>query len=264
MPNRSDKLLAALNQGPQPQTAQSPRLPRVLQPATLYPYSEQVELPPEAAELPDDVQDMARQFISAKRRIGRELLAAAQLITEARAQIAHGQWLIFLRITNTSPDVGEYLQTIWHRATAHPAFRDAVERGWLSEGAARRMARESVPDDAIDAILQLPEPPTVHVIEQKLRELRSTLPNTSARTTIHEQMPTRVGISTPSEHEDTGANRIELLTEDERVTLRLLREKIACYCQVPVDVNQEDVELLKQLTKDLAVFLQVAVHALGD
>ena len=251
MPSRGDKLLAALKQtAPVPEEKQA-RPQRTVQSQVLYSYSESVDLPPEAADLPDDVQDMARQFISTKRRIGRDLLEASRLIAEARARTEQGQWLLFLRVTHTSPDVGEYLQNIWHRASAHLGFREAIERGWLSEGAARRMARDSVPNDTIDAILQLPEPPTVRLIEQKLREQRSTVRHQEA--SPEDQIPTRVGISNTLPF----STDVKPLTDADRSLVDQLRICLAPYTEASTGLAIADRQLLQMLADELNEILEV-------
>lgn len=64
MPSCSDKLLAALNQTSAAPNKNQIQPRRTLRPETLYPYSEQVELPPEAAELPDDVWRISAKYLA--------------------------------------------------------------------------------------------------------------------------------------------------------------------------------------------------------
>ena len=124
------------------------------------------------------------------------------------------------------------------------------------------MARDSVPDDAIDAILQLPEPPTVKLVEQKLRELRPAVPShhsSVTNDTLMGQIPTRVGISSDQAHtsdEQTALHTIELLTEEDRAAINRLRTRVAHYRSTSVHLSQDDRSILQLLADDLSALLQ--------
>ncbi|HEU5103247.1 MAG TPA: hypothetical protein VFU22_29705, partial [Roseiflexaceae bacterium] len=61
------------------------------------PYGLSIPALPERAEaLPEPLQDIARQYLGARQRMGDFLLDACRYLSEARALAQHGDWLIFL------------------------------------------------------------------------------------------------------------------------------------------------------------------------
>lgn len=98
------------------------------------------------------------------------------MLNQARDLTEHGDWLLFLRITNTSPDTAERLMNIQTRAMQSAAFGDAIARGWLTESAAWRLARPSTPEMVIQHVLALPEPPTVREVEAAVVEAGVSAP----------------------------------------------------------------------------------------
>lgn len=154
-------------------------------PADLYPISTHaaphlVELPPEAELLGQDLQDLARAYITARRRTGEALLEAAQCLKQARDRAEHGEWLIFLRVTGASPDTAEQLLHIADRAQDLPAFAEAIRRGWLNQTTAAIAAKPSTPVEVISRILAADAPPSVQDVQRERRAALAPAPAGSA------------------------------------------------------------------------------------
>jgi chromosome partitioning protein len=139
-PKRKNRLQSMLrgSTAPAPPSA-APDAPAIApaQPRDPYPLSTMaaphlIALPPDAEQLSGALQEIARNYLTARRRTGESLLDAARWLSEARAEAQHGDWLIFLRITGTSPDSAEQLLHIHARATAYPQFAEAIRSGWLT------------------------------------------------------------------------------------------------------------------------------------
>ena len=132
------------------------------------------ELPPQASALSSRLQELARQYLGARRRSGEALLDAARWLSEARAEAQHGEWHLFLEATGTSDDAAERLLNIHTQAMANPQFADAIGRNWLSQSAAALLARQSTPPEIVSEVLESEHPPTKADIE---RRIRATKPN---------------------------------------------------------------------------------------
>jgi hypothetical protein len=130
------------------------------------------DLPPEAAELGAPLQVLARQFLGARRRLGQALLDAAHTMQQARDAADEGQWLIFLRVTQTSPDLAERLINIHLVGGRDPLFKEAVTRGFLNQSVASELARASIPHEVRTALLTAPEPPRVEDVRRAIRAFR--------------------------------------------------------------------------------------------
>ena len=130
------------------------------------------DLPPEAPELGDQLQVLARQFLGARRRLGQALLDAANTMQQARDAADEGQWLIFLRVTQTSPDLAERLINIHLVGARDPLFKEAVTRGFLNQSVASELARASIPPEVRIALLTAPEPPPVEDVRRAIRAFR--------------------------------------------------------------------------------------------
>src|SRR4051794_37568979 len=79
--------------------------PEIRQPTIDYPISTRAAdtIPPAAAAvLSERLQEIARQYIGARRRSGEALLEAARWLSEARAEAQHGEWYVFLDATSTN------------------------------------------------------------------------------------------------------------------------------------------------------------------
>jgi hypothetical protein len=130
------------------------------------------DLPPEAAELDDQLRVLARQFLGARRRLGQALLDAANTMQQARDAASEGQWLIFLRVTQTSPDLAERLINIHLVSVRDQLFKEAVTRGFLNQSVASELARASTPPEVRTALLSAPEPPRVDDVRKAIRAFR--------------------------------------------------------------------------------------------
>src|SRR5436190_18425159 len=89
-------------------TKQVPRDTR--QPTIDYPISTRAAdtvLPAAAGVLSERLQEIARQYIGARRRSGEALLEAARWLSEARAEAQHGEWYVFLDATSTTEDTAD-------------------------------------------------------------------------------------------------------------------------------------------------------------
>jgi hypothetical protein len=129
-----------------------------------------ITLPPDADALSGALQEIARNYLSARRRTGESLLDAARWLSDARELAAHGDWLTFLRITGTSPDSAEQLLHIHARATAYPQFADAIRSGWLNQTTAALAAKPSTPVEVIATVLDADAPPTVADVQRARRD----------------------------------------------------------------------------------------------
>lgn len=100
-----------------------------------------IVLPDEAQALSAPLQEIARNYITARRRTGEAILDAARWIAEARRQADHGQWLLFLQVVGTSSDSADQLRYIHEYATQYPAFADAIRSGVLNQTTAATAAK---------------------------------------------------------------------------------------------------------------------------
>src|SRR5918912_1352881 len=120
--------------------------------------------------------NFARHYLRTRRRQGEALLEAAYWLSEARAQIPHGEWYTFLETNDTSIDSAERLLQLHRQASRNPAFAEAVRTNWLHPAAALLLARPSTPPDVIDAVLAAPEPLTTTAIADLIRTAKNTEP----------------------------------------------------------------------------------------
>jgi hypothetical protein len=147
---------------------------QALQRGTPYPLSTQVAEPelPQLQALSAPLQEIARQYIGARRRSGQALLEMARWLSEGRALAEHGEWYTFLETTGTTQDTAERLLNIHTQAMQNAQFADAVSRNWLSQSAAALLARPSTPAQIVEEVLASPELPKVAAIERKIRQAR--------------------------------------------------------------------------------------------
>jgi hypothetical protein len=156
--------------------------PQERQPTIAYPISTrgvEKELPTLVGTLSARLQELARQYIGARRRSGEALLEAVRWLSEARAEAQHGEWQVFLEATTTSDDTAERLLNIHTQAMQNPQFAEAVSRNWLSQTAAALLARPSTPPEVLDELLSAPAPPSVAEVQKKIRQPRRTAPATN-------------------------------------------------------------------------------------
>jgi hypothetical protein len=129
-------------------------------------------LPEAVLALRDELREIARSYIGARRRSGRALLEAARWLSEARAAAEHGEWDDFLEATATTADTAERLLRIYERSMQHPAFAAAVADGRLNQSAAERLARGSTPVEVIDEVLTAEQAPSVAQVDRAIRAAR--------------------------------------------------------------------------------------------
>jgi len=149
------------------------------QPTIPYPISTRAgdpELPAQAGMLSERLQEIARQYIGARRRSGEALLDAARWLSEARAEAQYGEWQVFLEATNTSDDTAERLLNIHTQAMQNPQFAESVRTNWIGQSVAALLARPSTPPEVVNEVLASPEPPTVADVQKKIRQARSDAP----------------------------------------------------------------------------------------
>jgi len=149
------------------------------QPTIPYPISTRAgdpELPAQAGMLSERLQEIARQYIGARRRSGEALLDAARWLSEARAEAQYGEWQVFLEATNTSDDTTERLLNIHTQAIQNPQFAESVRTNWIGQSVAALLARPSTPPEVVNEVLASPEPPTVADVQKKIRQARSDAP----------------------------------------------------------------------------------------
>jgi hypothetical protein len=145
------------------------------QPTIDYPISTRTadpELPAQAGMLSERLQDLARQYLGARRRSGEALLEAARWLSEARAEAQHGEWQTFLEATNTSDDTAERLLNIHRQAMQNPQFAEAVRTNVIGQSVAALLAQSSTPPEIVAEVLDSPEPPSVAQVQKKIRHAR--------------------------------------------------------------------------------------------
>jgi hypothetical protein len=130
------------------------------------------ELPPEALALGEQLYEIARRYVGARRRSGEALLEAARWLSEARRIAEEGSWYLFLQVTGTNRDVAERLLNIHLLAARRPDFESAVIQGRLNQSVAALLARPSTPHSALDAILAEAEPVSVATAQRLIRATR--------------------------------------------------------------------------------------------
>src|SRR6266508_6540325 len=143
------------------------------QPTIPYPISTRAgdpELPAQAGMLSERLQEIARQYIGARRRSGEALLDAARWLSEARAEAQYGEWQVFLEATNTSDDTAERLLNIHTQAMQNPQFAESVRTNWIGQSMPPVLARPSTPPEVVNEVLASPEPPTVAEVQKKIRQ----------------------------------------------------------------------------------------------
>ena len=127
-------------------------------------------LPPEAVGLSDQLRELAVRVIGTRRRIGEALLDACRYMSEARAVAEEGQWYIFLRVTDTSPDSAETLLNIHYRVGQHPAFAEKLRSGWLNQTVAGELAKPSTPPELFQQLLARDQPLRVADVKRARRQ----------------------------------------------------------------------------------------------
>ncbi|MDQ2995496.1 MAG: hypothetical protein M3R61_00350 [Chloroflexota bacterium] len=146
------------------------------QPTIPYPISTRApapELPAQVGTLSERLQEIARQYIGARRRSGEALLEAARWLSEARAEAEHGEWYVFLEATSTTEDTADRLLNIHAQAMQNPQFAEAVRSNWIGQSVAALLARPSTSPDVLADVLNADAPPKVADVEQKVRQSRS-------------------------------------------------------------------------------------------
>jgi hypothetical protein len=119
--------------------------------------------------LSERLQEIARQYIGARRRSGEALLEAARWLSEARAEAQHGEWYVFLDATSTTEDTADRLLNIHTQAMQNPQFAEAVRTNWIGQSVAALLARPSTPPEVVTEVLNANTPPKVAEVEQKVR-----------------------------------------------------------------------------------------------
>lgn len=143
------------------------------------------------SDLTTELQGIARRYLTARRRSGESLLEAARWLSKAREQAAHGEWQVFKRVTGTSDDTAERLLNIYAMAQQIPDFAEAVANDWIGQTAASILARPSTPAQAIDAVLQCDQPPSLTDVRRIIRQSRALPdPDSSSIYPITWQEPT--------------------------------------------------------------------------
>jgi len=119
------------------------------------------------------LQEIARQYVAARRKSGEALLDMAKHLTAAREACEHGEWGRFLEATQTSDDWAERLLNIHQAAERDPRFAEAVRTNFLSPTVAGLLSRESTPPAIVDQALSAAEPPTTRQIEKSYAHSKS-------------------------------------------------------------------------------------------
>ena len=180
------------------------------QPTIDYPISTRAAdtvLPAEAGVLSERLQEIARQYIGARRRSGEALLEAARWLSEARAEAQHGEWYVFLDATSTTEDTADRLLNIHTQAMQNPQFAEAVRTNWIGQSVAALLARPSTPPEVVTEVLNADTPPKVAEVEQKVRQARSK------PKPVDGQIPQFAGFAGTDQSSANSTNAQELLRE---------------------------------------------------
>lgn len=125
-----------------------------------------IALPEQAGVLSATMQQCARRALAADRKGGEALLEKAAALAEARQAAAPGEWGTFLEAINVHERAAQRLIAIHERATNDAAFREGVQRGWLSFSVAALVAHAEA--SLLEQLLLQEEPPTRSQIETLL------------------------------------------------------------------------------------------------
>ena len=115
-------------------------------------------LPERAGALPERLQDIARNYLGARRQSGVSLLEAARWLSEARTEAKHGEWAIFLEAISLDESRARAQIRIHEEALANPVFADRIVNGFLSETVARELL--PLPAEKREELLTRETPPT--------------------------------------------------------------------------------------------------------
>jgi hypothetical protein len=129
---------------------------------------EEVVLPAEASKLGHELQEIARNYLMARRRRGEALLDAATWLSQARSIADEGRWYLFLEVTGTSHDVAERLLNIHLAAQRDSRFREAVISGHFNQSVAALVARPSTPPSLLDTMLESTCSPRISDVQRAM------------------------------------------------------------------------------------------------
>lgn len=128
----------------------------------------EVVLPAEASKLGHELQEIARNYLMARRRRGEALLDAATWLSQARSIADEGRWYLFLEVTGTSHDVAERLLNIHLAAQRDSRFREAIISGHFNQSVAALVARPSTPPSVLDTMLESECCPRISDVQRAL------------------------------------------------------------------------------------------------
>lgn len=131
------------------------------------------ELPERAGALPERLQDIARNYLGARRQSGMSLLEAARWLSEARLEAVRGEWHIFLEAIGLDESRARAQIRIHEEAQRDPLFADRIVNGFLSEAVARELL--PAPPEVREAVLARDEPPTLQDVREAKRALTPAL-----------------------------------------------------------------------------------------
>jgi len=115
------------------------------------------ELPARAGALPERLQDIARNYLGARRQSGISLLEAARWLSEARLEAKHGEWAIFLEAIGLDESRARAQIRIHEEAQRDSLFADRIINGFLSETVARELL--PLPPETREELLTRETPP---------------------------------------------------------------------------------------------------------
>jgi hypothetical protein len=195
-------------------------------PYAIGPAQLPVELPAEAGTLSPILQQLARNYISARQRAGEALLEAARWLSEARETARHGEWGVFLHATRTSEGTANRLIDIHREALTNPQFAQAIRVEWLSFTAAAELARKSTPASLKQSLLNAPSAPTREEVKAARKQAAKCATVADLATPPAEAAPPapqldalRRRLSTAAEDLRAFAAQLADLTRAERTTL---------------------------------------------
>jgi len=137
------------------------------QPLTLSTTVAEPQLPERAGALPERLQDIARQYLGARRQSGVSLLEAARWLSEARQEAKHGEWSIFLEAIGLDESRARAQIRIHEEAQRDGAFADRIINGFLSETVARELL--PAPTEVRDELYARQTPPTAQDVRAAKR-----------------------------------------------------------------------------------------------
>lgn len=157
------------------ETVQQPEQREESYELSIHRPADEMLLSPEAGTLNEQLQEIARLYVGARRRSGEALLEAARWLSEARRIADHGEWKVFIEATGTSEATALRLLNTHNLVMRNPQVRELVARDWISPSVAALLARPSTPPEVIEEVIESDIPPRVADVQNAIRKVRQQI-----------------------------------------------------------------------------------------